>query len=1354
MGETPEVLGPYVIYERIGAGGMATVHRAEHVGVAGFRRPVALKRLLPHVADEPAMLEMFIHEARLASHLHHANVAATYDLGKVDDTYFIAMEYVPGPTLTQIMKQCGTVTGPMPVPIVLTILQQLLDALDHAHNLSDEMGVALGIIHRDISPSNIIVSTSGLVKLIDFGIAKASTGGVQTQTGMIKGKYAYIAPEYMQGHLDSRADLFGVGIIAHELLATRRLFNAASDYETLERLRSLPVVPPSRVNAQVPDDLDDIVLTALQRDPEQRWQSASAMRTALTNVARTIKGGIVSNQQLTEWVEQTFAQLPRNQAVMSTGLARVIDTLDDSENDGEDDLTRARRVDRDASASDAADPLIPPPAPSTPGSRARTRLGRVTAEPPMDPYETMTGDKTADKKWLAEKPRSSPNIVRRSGQMGTPSLSLTPTPTPLPEPPVPSRRAFSEDETPAPDLAARAKMLASRTADLAAASRSAQFAAQTVVSDPDTGSIDTTDTEDKTSDATGDLTINRILQPAKLGGRATPVPRTADEGPRATEAGRPAKEPVRRRLDASEYEIEMERVEDSVIKTLPAPSRDSSPPRRPSPPATSRPPLPTSAESPSAMPRRAPRPSTKELSPRDRLSMQLTVDEDAETPQPERISSPPSPTSPPSRSSPSASVASRSAGGPVHGAGSRDTSLDASFDRSVDQSLDQSLDQALGSLDATLGPETNDATLGSRSLDETQPRERESMEDLGTLARAPAPIAPGAARGGNAASPPHDRLARTLGGVGVSPSVEASRSVEGSRSVGGGSALSRALMSPTPLSDQDANARTIAGSRSAGGDPGSRSVGGGSASSRALMNPSGAGSGGVPPQRDSPMPLGSPPTPPPRNAGSPSSAPPFGGPPPMPMGGPPSPPMGGSSPPPAPTNVINPSAGVAPSRGSAPSQAPPFGSAPPSPPHGSASSPPVYGAASPQPPLGSAPPMNAFAATHPAQPSQGAFPPAPSSPNAFAPVAPTLMVAPLVSPASVINPSAPYDPSANRGSNPPSQISTRGAPSQPPPMRVMNPSAQVINPSAPVINPSAPYNLSESRGSNPPSQVSTRGAPSQPPPMCSPSAPHAATQIINPSAPFTPPRPGPSHPPPRPGPSQPPPFGAPQLVVPTAMPLGGPSSLVAERAALIPSLPQRATAPIVAARPSGPSAKTIVASPNLNVPAVPSAASASTVIADVQSIPPVVPRESRPSEPPPVARESSLDRATPANRATVVEAPVMDERAKRPSQMPEQNFARALVLPDVPPVAAFPEDEDSGVMLVAPGATVEEEKDRKSKKRVDDEKPVEERKQKKVALPAAPDGPRRWPWFVLVIVLLAVGAGAYVYFFGFDLPQL
>jgi serine/threonine protein kinase len=303
----PEEFGPYLVYEQIGLGGMATVHRAEQPGVAGFSKAVALKRMLPSVASDASLVKSFIREARLASLLRHANVAQTYDLGKVGDIYFIAMELVPGRNLRELLKHCSAVCGSMPLPIVLNILNQICDALDYAHNLCDEAGQPLNIIHRDVSPSNILVSEGGVVKLIDFGIAKATANGMNTMSGTIKGKFGYMAPEYIAGRIDARADLFALGVIAHELLTNRPLFQGKDDMDTLYNVKTQELFPPSRFRPEVPREIDAIVMTALQRDPDRRWQRATALRTALTTETKRL-GLAVLNNTVVEWIEWAFQQ--------------------------------------------------------------------------------------------------------------------------------------------------------------------------------------------------------------------------------------------------------------------------------------------------------------------------------------------------------------------------------------------------------------------------------------------------------------------------------------------------------------------------------------------------------------------------------------------------------------------------------------------------------------------------------------------------------------------------------------------------------------------------------------------------------------------------------------------------------------------------------------------------------------------------------------------------------------------------------------------------------------------------------------------------------------------------------------
>jgi eukaryotic-like serine/threonine-protein kinase len=299
--------GAYTIHEELGAGGMASVHLAVWNPPGGPPRRVALKRLFPHIAANPELVAMFIDEARLARYLKHPNIAQVYEFGRISGTYFIAFEFVQGPTVQQLARQCDQHVGYVPIPIVLEIGCQLCEALHHAHNLCDEDGLPLGLVHRDVSPQNLIVSTAGLVKLIDFGLAKAKQSSVESHSGIIKGKLTYVAPEYLvDGKLDVRCDLWAVGVVLHELLAGRRLFDAPDDFAIVDRVRKMAIPPPSRFRAEVTSELDDIIFKALQREPSRRWQNAASLRAALATHARQYPP--LTKSQLVAWVEWAFAQ--------------------------------------------------------------------------------------------------------------------------------------------------------------------------------------------------------------------------------------------------------------------------------------------------------------------------------------------------------------------------------------------------------------------------------------------------------------------------------------------------------------------------------------------------------------------------------------------------------------------------------------------------------------------------------------------------------------------------------------------------------------------------------------------------------------------------------------------------------------------------------------------------------------------------------------------------------------------------------------------------------------------------------------------------------------------------------------
>ncbi len=307
LDQAEEQFGPYLVYERLGVGGMATVHRALERGIEGFERMVALKRLLPHLAEDASFIKSFVREAKLASLLNHVNIVQIFELGRVGTEYFISMEYIDGRDIRRILRHARKVTGPPPVNISVGILLQLCEALDYAHNKADEEGQPLQLVHRDVSPSNVLVTSAGHVKVIDFGIAKAQSSQLRTQTGRVKGKLAYMAPEAITGkELDARSDLFAVGVIAHEMLTARPLFASKNEYQTLLKVQRGDILPPSTFNQGCQPELDAIVLRALARDPDQRFSNASELRDELIALRRkyNLQTGY---RDITQWIDWAFS---------------------------------------------------------------------------------------------------------------------------------------------------------------------------------------------------------------------------------------------------------------------------------------------------------------------------------------------------------------------------------------------------------------------------------------------------------------------------------------------------------------------------------------------------------------------------------------------------------------------------------------------------------------------------------------------------------------------------------------------------------------------------------------------------------------------------------------------------------------------------------------------------------------------------------------------------------------------------------------------------------------------------------------------------------------------------------------
>ena len=270
--------GQYVLLEKIATGGMAEVWKARSRGVEGFQKIVAIKKILPHLSDNPEFIDMFIDEAKLAAQLNHNNIIHIYDLGKIQSSYYIAMEFVDGNDLRTILKRAEERGHPLTPELALFIASKIAAALDYAHRKRDFENRDLGLVHRDVSPQNVLISEEGDIKLCDFGIAKAASKASHTQAGALKGKLQYMSPEQAWGEtIDRRSDIFALGTVLFEMLTARQLFNGDNEMSILEQVREARVEAPSKINEEVAPEIDRIVLKSLAKEPENRYQNAAEM---------------------------------------------------------------------------------------------------------------------------------------------------------------------------------------------------------------------------------------------------------------------------------------------------------------------------------------------------------------------------------------------------------------------------------------------------------------------------------------------------------------------------------------------------------------------------------------------------------------------------------------------------------------------------------------------------------------------------------------------------------------------------------------------------------------------------------------------------------------------------------------------------------------------------------------------------------------------------------------------------------------------------------------------------------------------------------------------------------------------
>ena len=454
----PQKFGKYLLLERINVGGMAEVFKAKSFGVEGFEKLVAIKRILPNIAEDEEFITMFIDEAKIAVQLNHANIAQIFDLGRIDDSYFIALEFVHGKDLRTIWERHKRRNLRLPVPMSAYIMTRVCEGLDYAHRKRDAGGREMNIVHRDVSPQNVLISYEGEVKIIDFGIAKAANKASKTQAGILKGKFGYMSPEQVRGlPLDRRSDVFSAGIILYELLTGERLFVGESDFSTLEKVRNVEILPPKTYNQNIPDDLERIVIKALSKDPDDRFQSAYDMQEELQRFLIMSKAGF-SRKELAAYMKKAFRtdiqrelerhklyekatmpgqpadltepELPTNRLKQPAQPALIESVEDDEDEDIETVVWDARAALADELPTDAAPPAVAGKPPARPAV--------APPPPPLPPRQKKPPPR--------ETPAANQDATLQDLPVEEDIVSTADDQSPAPAPPFFSEDAFSTGE--------------------------------------------------------------------------------------------------------------------------------------------------------------------------------------------------------------------------------------------------------------------------------------------------------------------------------------------------------------------------------------------------------------------------------------------------------------------------------------------------------------------------------------------------------------------------------------------------------------------------------------------------------------------------------------------------------------------------------------------------------------------------------------------------------------------------------------------------------------------------------------------------------------------------------------------
>jgi serine/threonine protein kinase len=397
VGRNNRKFGRYRLVGTMADGAMARLFLAVMTGVDGFRRVVVLKQVLPHLSASPEFIHMFLNEARLASRLDHPCIVRIYELGEIDSQYFISMEYLPAEDLTRILYRAHKEKKWIPVTVAATIAQNVADALQCAHDLRDDSGQPLGIVHRDVSLGNILVTYHGTTKLADFGIAKATAmaSEISTRVGVFKGKYAYAAPEQVLGkEVDQRTDIFSLGVVLWEMLAVRRLFKRANEAATIHAVEKAEVPPLRSIRPDIPPELEAIALKALAKKPKDRFQSAAEMSDALEEILGKVSARSSSNL-LKNWICGLFGE-ERAELKRATAQGRGFEPHPEDQDDVVLSPEKAALLGLKPLPEQGAQQQSRPPAPSRPSipppttNVARSKSLTVSAPVSSTPVATST----------------------------------------------------------------------------------------------------------------------------------------------------------------------------------------------------------------------------------------------------------------------------------------------------------------------------------------------------------------------------------------------------------------------------------------------------------------------------------------------------------------------------------------------------------------------------------------------------------------------------------------------------------------------------------------------------------------------------------------------------------------------------------------------------------------------------------------------------------------------------------------------------------------------------------------------------------------------------------------------------